>query len=321
MKGHWAERNVGVDGVRVVPARERGGARVFILAATAEGLRRALRARQERRRSSAVPGTNGRFGRSTSPTSARVQHRRVRRGVSGVHARSRGAIAGRQPGEAAAGHRADRLRRGRADGLGEVRVASRRRPRRGTTSDVSRAEPPRRAAHGLERGPPRAMRAVPRAPGRRPEGRPQLRLPRQRRHGQGRGVVAAPRPARRRGDDARGGAGRRRVRMRRDGQAPQRVRRPRAPEGEPPGGASGRRVLRHAPSPDASAGVLGPRGVGGHRFRGGPAVRAGGGERGRDERRVGVKDAARHRVRRGDDRTWRGAGPAGVPKVSSGAVG
>ena len=36
--------------------------------------------------------------------------------------RSRGAIAGRQPGEAAAGHRADRLRRGRADGLGEVRV-------------------------------------------------------------------------------------------------------------------------------------------------------------------------------------------------------
>ena len=38
MKGHWAERNVGVDGVRVVPARERGGARVFILAAAAEGM-------------------------------------------------------------------------------------------------------------------------------------------------------------------------------------------------------------------------------------------------------------------------------------------
>ena len=60
--GHWAERDVGAGEVRVVSARERGGYRVSIIAAAAEGLRRALRARQERRRPSPLPGADGRVG-------------------------------------------------------------------------------------------------------------------------------------------------------------------------------------------------------------------------------------------------------------------
>lgn len=127
-------------------ARGRSGRRrerIFVIlvggafAAPPTRLRLALRARRRGRVPPSVPRADGGSGRPPAKTRARAVHRRVRRGVSRVHARPRRVVPGRQAREAPARHRVERLRRGRTS-------ASRGRLLRG------RKKSARRAAHGFE---------------------------------------------------------------------------------------------------------------------------------------------------------------------------
>ena len=190
MKGHWAERTSALTACALNP-RERGGARVFILAAAAEGLRRA-RARQERR-SSAVPGAMEGLG-----------DRRLRRALAfSTGGFDEACRESRVPGVLSQGANPEKLLRGialtgyDADELTdwEVRVASRRRPARGTTSDV-RAPNLRRAVMGRPRSSPSDARGSSRTRA-APRGRPQLRLPRHAVTGKGAGSSLLRDPRRR----------------------------------------------------------------------------------------------------------------------------